>query len=80
MNFKTPSRRSNGRQTQRSEANTEREDIQSEMSFLKVVTTPGTDGVIHEEIKCYQCNKRGHYSGQYPTLEEGEPSEGVQLV
>jgi hypothetical protein len=35
---------------------------------------PGTDGEIHHGIKCFNCNKKGHYASSCPN------SEGVQLL
>ena len=35
------------------------------LSFLQQGTSvPGTDNITHENIKCYNCNKMGHYRGQ----------------
>jgi hypothetical protein len=35
---------------------------------------PGTDGETHHDIKCYNCNKKGHYAGSCPD------AEGVQML
>ena len=53
-------------------------DAVTEMSFLQVSPVPGTDGVTHGSIKCYACQKMGHYAGQCPR--EAEAEEGVQLL
>jgi len=41
---------------------------------------PGTDGVLHERVQCYNCGQRGHYSHKCPValLQEGtEPAEDI---
>jgi len=37
---------------------------------------PGTDGLIHAHIKCFACQKQGHYSNKCPhsMLQHGEPA------
>jgi hypothetical protein len=35
---------------------------------------PGTDGETHHNIKCFNCNKKGHYASSCPE------AEGVQLL
>ena len=51
----------------------------SALTFLQnAPPTPGTDGVTHLSIKCYNCNVKGHYADVCPsrdgvTLLEVEP-------
>ena len=40
-----------------------------ELSFMQESATPGTNGVLKPNIKCYRCNKYGHYSSHCPTVE-----------
>ena len=41
----------------------------------------GTDGVTHSHITCYNCNNKGHYSGQCPTATGvGLAQVGFQLT
>ena len=35
---------------------------------------PGTDGKTHHDIKCFNCNKKGHYASSCPE------ADGVQLL
>ena len=37
----------------------------------RIETVVGTDGVTHSHITCFNCNKKGHYSGQFPTKASG---------
>jgi hypothetical protein len=39
---------------------------------------PGTDGALHELIKCYNCQNQGHYAGACP--QENREQVGVQLL
>jgi hypothetical protein len=49
----------------------------SGMSFLQNGTpTPGTNGDIHERVKCYNCNTYGHYASVCPT----DVQEGHQML
>jgi hypothetical protein len=27
---------------------------------------PGTDGIMHDDVKCYNCNFKGHYANDCP--------------
>ena len=55
------------------------ENYQTEMSFLQSQEiVAGTDGVIHERTKCFNCNKKGHYSGECP--DDVEVEQGVQMM
>ncbi len=45
------------------------------VSFLQDgALIPGTDGETHQGIKCYNCNKKGHYSSSCPD------ADGVQML
>ena len=38
------------------------------LSFLQHADlVPGTDGELHDEIDCYNCKRRSHYSNKCPT-------------
>ena len=37
------------------------------VAFAQTVNTiAGDDGIVHEEITCYNCNNKGHYSSNCP--------------
>jgi hypothetical protein len=41
------------------------------LSFLQnLAAVPGTDGVTHASIKCYNCQEQGHYASVCPVEEE----------
>ena len=72
-------RQSNGNERQRQRLFTEGEqdeDVQTEMSFLQNQTAVmGTDGVTHERVKCFSCNRKGHYANECP--DDVEVEQGV---
>jgi hypothetical protein len=53
------------------------DDETSGLSFLQNGSpVPGTDGEIHNDIKCYNCNKQGHYASSCPDT----AAAGVQML
>jgi len=51
---------------------------QTEISFLQADTiTPGSDGLLHENIKRFSCNKMGHYTS---ACTEPGTEGGVQML
>ena len=55
------------------------DNVQTEMSFLQSqAIVAGTDGVIHERTKCFNCNKKGHYVNECP--DDTEIEQGVQMM
>ena len=75
LNFRSNSFKSTSTAVQ--EARGEEEN-QTGMSFMQVAPTPGTDGVTHPTIKCYQCQKMGHYANQCP--DDVAPTAEVQML
>ena len=75
-------RQTNGNERQRQRVFTDGEqdeDVQTEMSFLQNQTAVmGTDGVTHERVKCFSCNRKGHYANECP--DESEVEQGVQIL
>ena len=70
LNYKPPPR-----QQQRRQHNEETADDVSALTFLQnAPPTPGTDGVTHPSIKCYNCNVKGHYADVCPSC------DGVTLL
>jgi hypothetical protein len=64
----------------RNDRNRNTPDEDTAMSFLqdgKLVA--GTDGEKHSGIKCFHCNKPGHYASACPR-DQSEPTEGVQML
>jgi len=43
---------------------------QNGLGFLQTTkkneVVPGTDGIVHDRIKCYNCERKGHYSDKCP--------------
>jgi len=39
---------------------------------------PGTDGIVHEKIKCYTCERKGHYSDKCPVSLFQDASKSTQ--
>jgi hypothetical protein len=74
LNYKAPST------TQQGQCNQPRDDDDvSGLTFLQNGTTiPGTDGALHEQIKCYNCQNQGHYASVCP--QENQEQGGVQLL
>jgi hypothetical protein len=70
--------------------NKQEEQINEEgmgLSFLQNKSSvPGTDGVIHEKVKCYNCELYGHYASSCPKVEtntqllQTDNQAGVQLL
>ena len=48
----------------------------SAMTFAQQAAVPGTDGVTHEGITCYNCRSMGHYSDDCP---QARTSSGTTL-
>jgi hypothetical protein len=75
VNYK-PAPATNQPRRERTTSNRPEEDV-SGMSFLQDgAAVAGTDGVVHELIKCYNCNTQGHYASSCPT----EVQEGHQML
>ena len=53
------------------------DDDVSEMTGTALVTVAGRDGREHPNIRCYQCQRMGHYASSCPG---GDDSSGVQLL
>ena len=57
------------------------DDEVSGVSFLQNgATTPGSDGITHERVKCYNCNTYGHYSGSCPNEDNQEAVQMLQVT
>ena len=55
-------------------------DEVSGLTFLQnAVVVPGTDGVSHPRVKCFNCHAQGHYASVCPVAEQ-EAQEAVQLL
>ena len=58
----------------------ENEEETSGISFLQAgEPTPGTDGQLHEQIRCYSCNDNGHYASECPQPRPRQ-AEGHQML
>jgi hypothetical protein len=74
LNYKPPPFQQYGQCEDRAD-----EEEISGMTFLQnSAPVPGTDGVTHEQIKCYNCQHTGHYAGECP--QESRDQQGVQLL
>ena len=58
------------------------EDAGPAMTFAQNSrTTPGTDGVLHSHITCFECQTMGHYASACPNSGGGDAASGdVQLM
>jgi hypothetical protein len=76
LNYKAPLQQTYGRRD--GHANREEEEV-SGITFLQNSgPIPGTDGAIHELIKCYNCQSQGHYASACP--QDNREQVGVQLL
>ena len=79
LNYK---RQYNGNNFQRQCVKTDGEqdgDVQTEMSFLQNQTVISSiDGITHERVKCFPCNRKGYYTNECP--DDTEVEQGVQML
>ena len=53
-------------------AETDQEEVTTTLTFTQTIAPlPGTNGSTHANIKCFNCNSMGHYSGSCPCEEGG---------
>ena len=72
LNYKPPPKQYQRRQQHHEEPS----DDMSALTFLQNTDapTPGTDGITHPAIKCFNCNVKGHYADMCPSR------DGVTLL
>jgi hypothetical protein len=50
------------------------------MTFAQNTFVAGTNGLVHEDIECYNCAAYGHYRGDCPTGATGQAHSGTTLA
>jgi hypothetical protein len=56
----------------------ENKEVGGLMFLQNAVPMSGTDGVMHDQIKCYNCNTFGHYASVCP--QGNHEQDGVQML
>ena len=44
------------------------------------VAIPGDNGILHQDIRCYSCNRNVHYSDQCPNGNDNKGNQGVDAA
>ena len=52
----------------------------SVMTFAQSASVAGTNGLIHEEVTCFNCNRTGHYSNDCPDEPRSSSATGTTLT